>query len=69
MARLTRIVIPNIPHHITQRGIRSQNVFFSDNDKGSYISLLHRHAKEAGISFLGYCFMDNHVDLIAVIKK
>ena len=32
MARLARVVIPGIPHHITQRGNRRQNVFFRDDD-------------------------------------
>ena len=37
MARLARIVIPNIPHHVIQRGNRNQNVFFSDDDKIFYL--------------------------------
>jgi putative transposase len=69
MARMARIVIPNIPHHITQRGNRSQKVFFSDNDKASYLSLLHEHAQKAGISLWAYCLMDNHVHLIAVPER
>ncbi|MFH1114721.1 MAG: hypothetical protein V1792_12455 [Pseudomonadota bacterium] len=27
MARLSRIVVPGYPHHVTQRGVRSMNVF------------------------------------------
>ena len=42
MARMARIVIPNIPHHITQRGNRSQEVFFNDQNKASYLNLLHK---------------------------
>ncbi len=66
MARIARIVIPNYPHHITQRGNRCQNVFFSDQDKRSYIDLLHKYAMEAGTALWAYCLMDNHVHLIAV---
>lgn len=66
---MARIVIPNIPHHITQRGNRSQKVFFSDKDKSFYLDLLHKHAQEAGLSFWAYCLMDNHVHLIAVPEK
>ena len=29
MARLARVVIPEVPHHIAQRGNRRQAVFFS----------------------------------------
>lgn len=69
MARIARIVIPNIPHHITQRGNRSQKVFFSDKDKIAYLNLLHKHAQDAGLVFWAYCLMDNHVHLIAVPEK
>jgi len=37
MARLARVVIPGIPHHITQRGNRRQNVFFRDDDCNAYL--------------------------------
>ena len=40
MARIRRIVIPNVPHHITQRGVRSQNIFFKDEDYQYYKELL-----------------------------
>jgi len=30
MARLSRIVIPGVPHHATQRGNRRQPIFFSE---------------------------------------
>ena len=69
MARMARIVIPNIPHHITQRGNRSQKVFFSGKDKTAYLNLLHKHAQDAGLTFWAYCLMDNHVHLIAVPEK
>ena len=32
MARLARIVAPNTPHHVTQRGNRRRRTFFSDAD-------------------------------------
>ena len=69
MPRIARIVIPNYPHHIIQRGNRSQNVFFSDQDKKSYIQLLRKHAIESGVDFWAYCLMDNHVHLIAVPRN
>ena len=69
MARIARIVIPNIPHHITQRGNRSQKVFFSDKDKTAYLNLLYKYAQDARLTFWAYCLMDNHVHLIAVPEK
>jgi REP element-mobilizing transposase RayT len=32
MPRLARIVVPDIPHHVTQRGSNRQDIFFSDED-------------------------------------
>ncbi len=30
MARIARVVVPGLPHHVTQRGNGRQKVFFSD---------------------------------------
>jgi len=30
MARLARLVVPGLPHHVTQRGNRPERVFFND---------------------------------------
>jgi len=68
MPRIARVVIPDIPHHIIQRGNRRQPVFFSDDDRSAYLDYLCLHAKPAGISIWAYCLMDNHVHLIAVPK-
>ena len=32
MARIGRFVVPELPHHVTQRGNRRERVFFSDAD-------------------------------------
>lgn len=69
MARIARIVVPNLPHHIVQRGNRSQNVFFSNRDKEYYLKLLHKYAQETGLTFWAYCLMDNHVHLIVVPER
>ena len=68
MARIARLVIPDYPHHVLQRGNRRQTVFFNDQDKATYIEYLKVYAKPAGIEFWAYCLMDNHVHLIAVPK-
>ena len=38
MARLARVVLPNLPHHVIQRGVRSLPVFSSDADKDAYLN-------------------------------
>ena len=40
MARLLRVVIPGIPHHVTRRGNGRQQAFFEDGDDALYRDLL-----------------------------
>lgn len=39
MARLARLVVPDYPHHITQRGVRSMDVFAGDQDRQCYLKI------------------------------
>jgi putative transposase len=66
MARQPRLVVPGIPHHVTQRGVRRQQTFFSDDDYQLYLSLLQRWAGIADVGVQAYCLMPNHVHLIVV---
>ena len=66
MARLARIVLPGIPHHITQRGNRRERVFFEDGDYTLYLDLLTEAAARAQVAIWAYCLMPNHVHIIAV---
>ena len=43
MARLGRVVVPNVPHHLTQRGNRGEAAFFDDADWRRYLQLLGEH--------------------------
>jgi putative transposase len=40
MPRSARIVIPGLPHHVTQRGNRREPIFFEDGDQDIYCDLL-----------------------------
>lgn len=66
MARLARLVIPGMPHHITQRGNRRQQTFFHDEDYAAYLELMADWCGEEGVAIWAYCLMPNHVHLIAV---
>jgi putative transposase len=66
MARLARIVVPGIPHHVTQRGNRRQPVFFGDDDYLAYKALLAEHCRAAGVAVWAWCLMPNHVHLMLV---
>ena len=66
MARLARVVVPGMPHHVTQRGNRRQQTFFRDADYAAYLELMAEWCREEGVELWGYCLMPNHVHLIAV---
>ncbi len=52
MARMGRVVAPGVPHHVTQRGNRRLETFFSDED---YRALLAEQIAAAGVACWAYC--------------
>ena len=47
MARLARLVIPGLPHHVTQRGNRRGTTFFEEGDYALYRDLMAEAAGRA----------------------
>ncbi|MFZ5832675.1 MAG: transposase [Planctomycetota bacterium] len=66
MARLARLVIPGLPHHVTRRGNRRQQTFFCDEDYAADVELMTEWCREEGVEIWCYCLMPNHIHLIAV---
>jgi len=66
MPRIARVVVPGVPHHITQRGNRRQQTFFCDEDYEVYLDLMARWCSRRGVDVWAYCLMPNHVHLIVV---
>jgi putative transposase len=64
MARIARLVVPGIPHHVTQRGNRRDTTFFEDGDYRLYRDLLAESAAKAHTEIWAYCLMPNHVHLV-----
>lgn len=50
MARLSRIVVPGYPHDVTQRGVRSTDVFHSERDRREYLGMLGQEIVRHGVS-------------------
>ena len=50
MARLSRIVVPDIPHHVTQRGNRRQKLFTEPGDYALYRDFLAERCEWNGVS-------------------
>jgi putative transposase len=66
MSRLPRIVVPGVPHHVTQRGNRRERIFFRDEDYALYRDLLAEACELNRTEVWAYCLMPNHVHLILV---
>lgn len=66
MPRVARIVVPGLAHHVTQRGNNRQDVFFCDDDRKAYLTILARQCQLHGVAIVGYCLMTNHVHHLAI---
>jgi REP element-mobilizing transposase RayT len=64
MARLARVVIPGVPHHVTQRGNNRGRTFFDDGDYALYLDMLAESSARARTAVWAYCLMPNHVHII-----
>lgn len=69
MPRVARVVIPEVAHHVTQRGTGRQMVFYTRGDRVSYLRLLKENSERAGLRILAYCLMPNHIHLIAAPRE
>ncbi|MCB1058098.1 MAG: transposase [Acidobacteria bacterium] len=66
MPRLARVVVPGIPHHVTQRGNRRQQTFFYESDFELYKQHMAEWCSRHGVKVLTYCLMPNHTHLVLV---
>ncbi len=66
MPRIARVVVPGLPHHITQRGNRRLQTFFADDDYRKYISIMAKQCAQWNVEVWAYCLMPNHAHLIVV---
>ena len=66
MARLPRLVVPGLPHHVIQRGNRRERTFFEQGDYALYRDLLSESSARARTEVWAYCLMPNHVHIILV---
>lgn len=69
MPRQSRIVLPNVAHHIIQRGNYKQSVFNRETDFKKYCEWFKEYAEKYGIQTYAYCLMTNHVHFIVMPKK
>ncbi|RON44605.1 transposase [Pseudomonas frederiksbergensis] len=64
MPRTARIVLPNYPHHVVQRGHNKQVVFAAANDFEHYLADLQELKTAFDVKVYAFCLMTNHVHLL-----
>lgn len=64
MARRARVIIPGLPHHVTQRGNRRERIFLQPGDEALYLDLMSEQLRRRDVACWAYCLMPNHVHFI-----
>ena len=65
MARLPRLVVPHLPHHILQRGHDRQPVFRDHDDYLFFLQGLRHAALQSQVAIHAYVLMPGHFHLLA----
>ena len=63
MSRISRKNITSKFLHIIVQGIEKRYIFYKDNYKIKYISLIQENAKKFNISIIAFCVMSNHIHI------
>lgn len=64
MARLPRLALAGLPHHVIQRGHNLQPVFLDDADRQAYLDALRESAANLRVALHGYVLLDAQVQLL-----
>ncbi len=64
MSRQARVIVPNFPHHVLQRGHNKQVVFTGKRDYQYYLNNLLEAKQLFDVQIYSYCLMTNHVHLL-----
>ncbi len=65
MARLPRLIVPDQPHHVIQRGTDRQAIFRDAGDYGIFLGWLREASKQFSVAIHAYVLMSNHLHLLA----
>jgi putative transposase len=64
MPRRPRLLLPNVPLHLIQRGNNRQVCFVAEEDYRFYLDWLKEYAAKTGCRIHAYVLMSNHVHLL-----
>ncbi len=63
MARSLRLSFEDAVYHITARGNRKENIFYSDEDRKTFLNKMNETFEKFSFRCYAYCLMDNHYHL------
>jgi len=69
MARRARFVVPHLPHHAVQRGVRGLDIFIDDEDRHKYLEIIGKLSRKNHVTVQAWCLMSNHVHLIVTPQQ
>lgn len=64
MPRRSRLELPGVPLHVTQRGVNRGAIFVDDADREHYVQLMAEVADAGAVAIHAYALMGNHVHLL-----
>jgi putative transposase len=67
--RRARLLLPNVPLHIIQRGNNRQACFYADEDYRFYLDWLREHADKTVCRVHAYALMTNHVHVLISAER
>jgi len=65
MARLARLSIAGLPHHLLQRGNNRQPIFLLPSEREFFLQLLAAYAAQHGVAVHAYVLLPDHFHLVA----
>lgn len=51
-------------YHVCARGTGKQDIFETDDDRWEFLELMRDCCRDAGVTVIAWCLMDNHVHLV-----
>jgi putative transposase len=64
MPRMARVVLPQYPHHVVQRGHNRQVIFAERQDYQRYLDTLREFKEKYAVAVYAFCLMTNHIHLL-----
>jgi putative transposase len=65
MARLPRLIVPGLPHLVSQRAQHGQAMVRDDEDRQALLRLLREAAVQQGVALHAYSVLEGRLDLVA----